>query len=101
MVEVEGHPQGAVFGVRASAGARKNGVTGEHDGRLKVSVTQAPEKGKANGAILEVLAQTLKVKRSQLELLAGETSPQKRFLVRDVTPEELAAKLAAVLGSSH
>ena len=47
-VQIEPHPQGVVIAVRAQPGAKKNGITGEHDGALKVSVTQAPEKGKAN-----------------------------------------------------
>ena len=34
----------------------RNGITGEHNGSLQVSVTQAPEKGKANKAIIAVLA---------------------------------------------
>lgn len=98
MVLVETHEEGAMFGVRASAGARRNGVSGEHDGLLKVSVTQAPEKGKANKAICEVLAKALGLKKAQLELIAGETSPHKKFLARGVSQTELSARIVAALG---
>jgi len=97
MISLEKHPEGIVFGVRAAPGARKNGVTGLYHGLLKVSVTQAPEKGKANKAIHEVLAQSLGLRKSQLELLSGETSQQKRFLVRGISDEELRALIAAAL----
>ena len=48
---------------------------------MKVCVTQSPEKGKANKALMELLSKTLGLKKSQIELISGETSHQKRFLV--------------------
>ena len=77
------HPQGVVLAVLAHAGARRNEIRGEQDGTLKVCVTQAPEKGKANNAIRRLLADSFRIKLSQIELLSGETSPRKRFLIRD------------------
>jgi len=91
------HPEGVILPVRAAPGAKANAVRGEQDGALKVSVTQAPEKGKANKALIEVLAKSLGLKRSQIELLRGETSSQKQFLIRDVAKEWLAETIAALL----
>jgi len=45
--------------------------------RLKVQVTAAPERGKANDAVIEVLAEALGVPRSAVRISAGETSPLK------------------------
>ena len=95
MIAIEPHAEGAVLLVRAQPGSRVNATRGEHQGALKVSVTQVAEKGKANQAIIEVLAKALAVRRSRFELLSGETSPQKKFLVRDITVEQLRAKLSA------
>lgn len=97
MIPLEPHPDGVILSVRAQAGARKNAITGVHNGMLKVSVTQAPEKGKANQAIIDLLRRSLSLKKSQLTLLSGETSPQKRLLIRDASMAELAASLAALL----
>ena len=58
-----------------------------------MSVTQVAEKGKANKALLEVLAKALKLRRSQLELISGETSQHKRFLIRDVAIEDLRQRI--------
>jgi hypothetical protein len=74
-----------------------NGLLGVQAGMLKISVAQAPEKGKANRALAEILATALGVPKSRVELLAGETSSRKRFLVVGILIEELAAKLATVL----
>jgi uncharacterized protein len=94
MIEMQPHPEGTILSVRAQPGARRNEIRGEQDGALKVCVTQSPEKGKANKAVIVLLAKSLKLRKSQVELISGETSHQKRFLIRDVTPEEIAKKLA-------
>jgi len=97
MIQLEQHAEGSILPVRAHAGARRHEISGEHDGALRVSVTQAPEKGKANKAIAELLAKELAVRKSQVELLAGETSSQKRFLIRGLSPAALQTRLGHLL----
>lgn len=97
MISLELRATGVILPVRAQPGAKKNALTGEHSGQLKVSVTQAPEKGKANAAIIEVLADALDLKRSQIALLSGETSSQKKFLVTGIAIEELQSRIAATI----
>ena len=94
IVKLEQHPEGVVLPVRAHAGARRNELRGVVGGVLRISVTQVAEKGKANKAIIELLGRAIGLKRSQIELVAGETSQQKRFLVRGSTVEEIARRLA-------
>ena len=85
---------GTLFRVRAHAGARRDGVAGIHDGALKVDVTDAPERGKANKAILRLLAATLGVRPADLELRAGKTSPRKTIFARGVSPTAARARFA-------
>jgi uncharacterized protein (TIGR00251 family) len=94
VIEILAHPNGSLLPVRAQAGARRSEIRGEQDGALKVTVTQAPEKGKANKAIVETLAKGLGFRKSQIELVAGATSSRKKFLVRNVTREELQRRIA-------
>lgn len=98
-VRLEARAEGVILPVKANPGARENALRGVHDGQLKVSVTAAPEKGKANQAIIATLAEALSLKRSQIELIAGDTSGEKRFLVRDCSLETLSQKIAAALPS--
>ncbi len=93
MLLLESHSDGTILPVRAQPGARRNEIRGVQDGMLKVCVTQSPEKGKANKAIVELLSKKLSLKKSQIELIAGETSQQKRFFVRGVRVEELADRI--------
>jgi uncharacterized protein len=90
VISLQPHPEGTILPVRAQPGARRNELRGEQNGALKVCVTQSPEKGKANKAVIELIAKSLKLKKSQIQLLSGETSHQKIFLIRDITPEEFA-----------
>lgn len=94
---LESHPDGVVLRVRVHPGARKNEVRGTQAEALKVSLTTAPERGKANKSLIELLSKFLKIRKSHLEILSGETSSQKKLLVRDISPEELREKLAPFL----
>jgi uncharacterized protein (TIGR00251 family) len=98
VIELGEHADGCVLPVRAQPGARKAGVLGEQGGALKVAVTAPPEDGRANKALTEALRAALGLKRSQVELLSGDKSRDKKFLVRGVTGAELRAKLESLLG---
>lgn len=99
MIALEPHPDGVVLPVRAQPGASRSELKGEQDGALKVAVAQIAEKGKANKALTELLSKRLKLRRSQLSVIAGKTSRQKRFLVRGVTIEQLQKRLADAMVS--
>lgn len=68
--------------VRLTPKASRNriGDIGE-DGVLRVYVTAVPEKGKANKALIELLAKALKVPKTQIELVRGETDTRKTLRV--------------------
>ncbi len=97
MIGITEHPEGCVLSVRAQPGARKAGTKGEQGGALKLAVTAPPEDGRANAALVELIRELLGVKRSQIELIAGQTSRDKRFLIRGVSRDDLAAKIEALV----
>jgi uncharacterized protein len=97
MIAIADHAEGLVLPVRAQPGARRNGVQGEQAGMLKVSVTAPPEDGRANQALVELLREVLGLKRSQVELLSGQTSREKKFLIRGLARPELEARILALL----
>jgi uncharacterized protein len=99
MIAVAEHVEGCVLPVRAQPAARKAGIFGCQAGALKIAVTAPPADGRANKALAEVLRIALELKRSQLALLSGATSRDKRFLIRGLTPREVIARLATLLSS--
>jgi uncharacterized protein (TIGR00251 family) len=98
MIAITEHAEGCVLPVRAQPGARKTAVLGEQGGALKVAVTAPPEDGRANKALTEALRDVLGLKRSQVELLGGATSREKRFLVRGLSRPDLEQRLTQLLG---
>ncbi len=99
MIPITDHAEGCVLPIRAQPGARRAGVQGEQAGALKVAVTAPPQDGRANQALVEELRKALGVKRSQVELVGGQTSRDKRFLIRGLTRAELEGRLTALLPS--
>jgi uncharacterized protein (TIGR00251 family) len=97
MIAISNHPEGCILPVRAQPGARKSGIIGEHAGALKIAVNAPPEAGRANRALIELLAEILGIKRSRLELARGEASREKQFLVRGLSPADLRATLEKIL----
>lgn len=72
---------GAQFSVRATPRARRNAVE-LRDGQIRISVTTAPEDGKANAAIQKLLARALGVAPSRLVLVRGASARDKVFRLR-------------------
>ena len=51
---------------------------------LKATVTAVPEKGRANEALIELLAKTFKIRKSAFNLVSGETDRHKTFELSDI-----------------
>lgn len=68
-----------ILSVRAQPGARRAGFSGTWNGMLKIAVTAPPEQGRANHDLVEVIAHTLGLRRSQVTLVSGELSRTKKF----------------------
>ena len=90
---IEQTADGVFLRVYAAPGASRDRVVGIHNGALKVSVTAAPEKGKANEAICETLAKRLGLKRAQFEVVSGTTARLKRVRVDRIRRADLEARL--------
>jgi uncharacterized protein (TIGR00251 family) len=97
MITITDHAEGCVLPVRAQPGARRVGVQGEQGGALKVAVSAPPQDGRANQALVEALCEALGVRRSQVQLLSGQTSRDKRFLIRGLSRADLEKRVAGLL----
>jgi len=68
------------------------------DACLKARVTAVPEEGKANKALIALLAKTLKIPKSSISILTGETSRKKILRIMG-NPEDLQKNLLSRLES--
>jgi uncharacterized protein (TIGR00251 family) len=85
--------RGTAFAVRVIPRASRNEVEGIKGNALKVRVTAPPVKGAANKALVELLAERLKIRKSQIDIVAGRTSRQKMISVVGLQPSEVEERL--------
>lgn len=73
---------------RVSPGARRSELVGRHGDGWKVRVTAAPEGGKANEAVLDLLAERLELPRRSLSIVSGHTAREKVVLMEGIDRAE-------------
>lgn len=93
---VEGK-DGCTFRVRVVPRSRRDEIVGLHGDALKLRLAAPPEKGKANQALTKFLGEWLGVPSSEVEILSGHTSRQKRVRVRGVS----AGSIRSLLDGMH
>ncbi len=87
----------ALLDLKVSPKASRNAISGFMGEALKVSVTAAPERGKANQAVEELLAEALGLPRSAVQVVAGHTAKAKRVQVTGVSDAVLRQQLRTIL----
>ena len=89
-----------VFGVKVVPGASRTEISGIMGDKLKIKVSAPAEKGKANRCLVEFLAKTIGVKKSDVSITSGETARSKQIQVLGVSAESLHGKLTKILNCS-
>ena len=90
----------SVLLVRVKAQARRAGILGRHGAGIKVAVRAAPERGRANQELLQVLAAALGIEADALELVRGAASQDKHLCVHGLGESELERRLRAALDAA-
>lgn len=75
--------------------ASKTAVAGMHDGCVKVRLAAPPVDGAANAALIEFVADQLRIAKSRVRIVSGQTSRRKVVEVDGVSPEQLSQALGA------
>jgi uncharacterized protein len=88
---------GCSVAVRVHPGARMNGVTGVHAGAVKISLTTPPTDGRANEALIALLAELLRVPRTRISLVSGITSRTKQVRITGKNAAEVQAALFPIV----
>ena len=81
--------------VRVVAGARTSGVVGRLGDAWKLRVKAPPERGRANGELVALLARTLDVPRAAVRVARGHTTGEKLVEIDRLTREDVERRLAA------
>lgn len=84
----------ARLALRVSSGARRTGVVGRYGEGWKIAVAAAPERGRANAAVVRLLARALDVPVARVTLVKGDAARDKVIEIEGMTTEEADRRLA-------
>ena len=73
-----------IFAVHVVPGAARDEIVGLEGETLKVRVTAPPVKGKANKALVKLLAKTLRLRKNQVHIVTGHKARQKMIRVEGI-----------------
>ena len=79
--------------VRVSPGARRTELVGRHGEAWKVRVAAAPERGRANEAVLDLLSRELELPRRSVSLVSGHAVREKVVLLEGIDRAESERRL--------
>ena len=79
--------------LRVKAGARRQRLHGAHGGALKIEVGAPPERGKANDAVVQLIAASLGLARGEVAITTGTTSRDKTVVFAGADAGDIAARL--------
>jgi len=71
----------------------KNEIVGAYRDGIKIRVTAPPSEGKANKTLIKFLAKELRIPESNIEILKGHHSREKRLRISEIMEQELLEKL--------
>ncbi|MBU1260571.1 MAG: DUF167 domain-containing protein [Planctomycetes bacterium] len=83
-----------LFNVKVAPGSSRTEIAGIYNGMLKVRLCAAPEKGKANQALIKLLSGKLDVPKKEIAITAGLTSKVKQVSVKNITQKTIDAILS-------
>jgi len=86
----------ARLNVKVIPGASRNKIAGWIGDALKIRVQAPPEKGKANAAVISLLADFLDIPAKHLSICVGHGSQNKVVEVQGLSDAELISKLSAL-----
>ena len=87
--------------LRVSPGAGRTALVGRHGDAWKVRVKEAPERGRANEAVLRLLSETLALPRTALKLVSGHGGREKIVELTGMGPALIERRLASAAGEDR
>ena len=76
-------------------GAKRAAVVGRYGAGWKLSVSAPPEKGKANDAVIHLLAETLELPRSSVSIVSGQSGRDKVAVLSGISQQAVIDRLTA------
>ena len=89
MIDISEKDGTVVFTVRVVPRASRSEIAGGLNGAVKVRITSPPVDGAANAELIKLFAKTLRVSKSDVEIISGQTSKTKLVQITGVTADQI------------
>jgi uncharacterized protein (TIGR00251 family) len=87
----------AVLKVKLIPRSSRNQIAGNDGDTYRIKITAPPVEGKANQALIDYIAELLKVPRGSVQIVSGKSSRQKTLLIDGLSLKEIHERLDAEL----
>lgn len=96
MIPLHESAKGVSFAVKVQPRASKNAITGAVGDALKLALTAPPVEGRANQAVIELLAEVLEIPRSSVTIASGETGRNKVVRIGGLSRQTVEERLTKI-----
>lgn len=87
----------AILNIKVIPGASRDRIAGKLGDAIKVQVAAAPERGKANDAVINLIAGLLGLRRSEVQITRGHTQPRKVLEINGIDQQTLDQRISELL----
>ena len=87
----------ATLVIKVIPGASRDRIAGRLGDAIKVQVSAAPERGKANDAVINLMAGLLGLKSSAIQIVQGHTRPRKVLQINGIDQQTLEKRISELL----
>jgi uncharacterized protein (TIGR00251 family) len=101
MLKIDADKMGLKFDIYVQPRSSRNQVVGLHGDALKVKIKAPPVDGAANKMCISVLAKTLKLPKSAIEIVSGQAARTKRLLVRTTGASDPGKEIERLSSAIH
>ena len=82
-----------IISIRVVPRASRSEIIGIHDGALKIRIASPPVDGAANTELIRLISKTFGVSKSDIFILSGETSKNKRIKIANLSKSSFEEKI--------
>lgn len=93
MLALRTEEDAVILPVKVVPGASRTRILGLWEGRLRIAIAAAPEKGQANAALCAFLAKQLQLRKRDVDVIAGHTSPLKDIRITGIAESAVRTTL--------
>jgi len=83
--------------VKVIPGSSRDRISGKLGDAIKIQVSAAPERGKANDAVINLIAALLGVRTGDVQVLRGHSQPRKVLQINGIDQHELDRRISELL----